>query len=141
MRIQKETGENLALLVIGQYKPESAEFKQARELYDTTSIAYNAYTKQALFNMVKQQKGDLSPSAKNACEAAKKFEAFVKEKTKARDLAGGLVVAATLVEFGFKLVDMFKKRKEAQRQSIADGLMKEVIWKSWNELLKTVSNS
>lgn len=135
-RIIKNTSEDFVLRIHAKYKPADKEYTDAQNLYSTARNNYNAYLEAALLQLVEKQKGDLSPSAKNACTAAAGFQKFVVDKTTSKSFLAFLPVAKTLIEFGIGLYDKFKEREKNKRKSIADAVRKDVTWKTWSEIVK-----
>lgn len=135
-RIIKDTGEDLVLRVAAKYKTTDKEYTDAQNLYNSTRNKYNGYLEAALLQMVQKQKGDLSPSAKDACNSSRDFQKFVVEKTEAKGFLAFLPIAKTLIEFGVGLYDKYESRKQEKRKSIADALRPQVKWRTWNEIVK-----
>jgi hypothetical protein len=135
-RVTKGKSEGLVGLIVSKYKPGDAEFTEAQKLYLDAQVKYNAYLDGALLQMVKKQKGDLTPSAKEACEASAKFQNYVDQKTSSKGFLAFLPVIKELVGWGIDLYDKHKDKKEKQRQSIADALKPQVKWKAWAEIVK-----
>lgn len=138
-RILEGTSEDLVIRIVKKYKPTDPEYKEAQTLYREAQKNFNAYFEAALLQMVQQQKGDLTPTARNACEAGNKFAQYVMDHTESRSFAAILPVVKTLIDYAIGYYDQHKEKKLARRKAIADALRPQILWKSWADIVKANS--
>jgi len=135
-RIVKGTGEDLVTRIAAKYKPIDPEYKEAEQLYRATQIRFNAYLDASLLQMVQKQKGDLTPSAQEACRAGNAFTTYVVDHTQVRSFLAFLPIAKTLIDYAIGFYDKHKEKQQAKRKAIADALRPQIMWKSWSDIVK-----
>jgi hypothetical protein len=135
-RIVKGTGEDLVTRIAAKYKPTDPEYKEAEQLYRAAQIRFNAYLDASLLQMVQKQKGNLTPSAHEACRAGNAFTTYVVEHTEVRSFLAFLPIAKTLIDYAIGFYDKHKEKEQAKRKAIADALRPQIMWKSWSDIVK-----
>ena len=135
LKSEKSQAENLALLVKARYTSSTDEYAKAKELYATAQSQFNAFTSTMLDNYVAGRGVDLSPTARDAAESAKKFCDYVGSlPVKSRSAALLVQAAPVLVEIGTTLWSFFDDRSREQRETFAATLRPQITWASWDRI-------
>lgn len=137
VRLKSEKGqaENLALLVKARYRSSTEEYAKAKEHYTTAQIQFNAFTSTMLDNYVAGRGVDLSSTARDAAESAKKFCNYVGSlPVKGRSAALLVQAAPVLVEIATTLWAFFEDRSREQREAFAATLRPQITWTKWDQI-------
>jgi hypothetical protein len=122
-----------------KYKPDDADYQQARDLYVTALAKHNAWiiTLKTVIQKGKTKNlGSDEPYQKIAAEAEQATQAFVsyvQSRPKATVSRGGIGPAA-LASLGLNIWSGIRGKRQQARDEEADRFVRETQWSRWEEI-------
>ena len=140
LRDQRRVAEDLVYTIKARYKPNTTEYKTAKQLYETTALEYNRFIDELILTLSHKElkELELKPSAEKASTAAKNFQSYVSSHTKT---LGGIGGVFGLVDDLFKAAESISKEwrewiklHNEEANSLAKDLRYLLPWKSWKDV-------